>query len=49
LTSRLLTIPLLAAPTAAGADDSGVESVVAYGVLGIAGAIFDLGFTVYDA
>jgi len=37
-----------AAPEAARADDTGASTVVAYGLGGLAAAVFDIAFTVYD-
>ena len=37
-----------AAPEAARADDTGASTVVAYGLGGLAAAVFDIAFTVHD-
>jgi len=47
--SRSLFLALiLAVAPAARADDTGASAAIAYGLLGIAGAIFDVGFTIHD-
>lgn len=46
--SLLMVLAALATPSAARADDTGATAVFTYGVLGVAAAIFDIGFTAYD-
>ena len=43
-----LAVAIVIIPLASRADDTGVDTTVAYGALGLAGAVFDIGFTVYD-
>ncbi len=38
----------LGVPKSARADDTGVQTVVAYGLLGLAAGVFDVAFTVHD-